>query len=53
MNQMLSPERMRMIASVSAVIAVAVIIVVLIFQIIEFRYYRQAPSVWPSTTHSK
>jgi len=53
MNQILSPERMRMIVIVSAVIAVAAIIAVLVFQIIEFRYYRQAPSVWPSTTQSK
>ena len=44
---------MRMIVIVSAVIAVAAIIAVLVFQIIEFRYYRQAPSVWPATTQSK
>jgi len=53
MNQILSPEHMRMIISVSAVIAVATIIAVLVFQIMEFKYYRQAPSVWPSTTYSK
>ena len=44
---------MRMIVSVSAVIAVATIIAVLVFQIIEFQYYRQAPSVWPTAFQSK
>jgi hypothetical protein len=53
MNQILSPERMRMIVSIAAVIAVAAIIAVLVFQIIEFQYYRHAPSVWPATTRSQ
>ena len=53
MNQILSPERMRMIVSVSAIVAVAIIIAVLVFQIIEFQYYRQVPSVWPAIIHSK
>jgi hypothetical protein len=53
MNQILSPERVRMIVSISSVVAVAVMIAVLVFQIIEFQYYRQAPSAWPATTQSK
>jgi hypothetical protein len=48
LNQILSPERWRLIVTVSAVIAVVFMLAVLVFQIIEFQYYRQAPSVWPS-----
>ena len=53
MNQILSPERLRLIVSVAAVIAVATIIAVLVFQIIEFQYYRQSPTVWPTAFQSK
>ena len=48
MNQILLPERTRMLVSVAAIIAAAVIIAVLAFQIMEFQYYQQSPSVWPA-----
>jgi len=53
MNQILSPERMRMVVGVLALIAVAAIAAVLVFQIMEFQHYRQSPSVWPSAIQSK
>ncbi|MDD5482740.1 MAG: hypothetical protein PHP98_03700 [Kiritimatiellae bacterium] len=52
-NQILSPERWRMVVTVSAAIAVALMLAVLVFQIIEFQYYRQAPSVWPVAVQVK
>ena len=48
MNQLLTPERRRLIMSITAVLALALIIVVLLFQMLEYKYYRQAPSVWPA-----
>jgi len=47
MNEMLTPKKMHMILYVSAIIAVVLIVAVLVFQIIEFQFYRQAPSIWP------
>jgi len=47
MNEILTPKKMYMILYVSAIIAVVLIVAVLVFQIIEFQFYRQAPSIWP------
>jgi hypothetical protein len=48
-----SVDKKWLIQGVIGLIVLALLLAVLVFQIIEFCYYRQQPSVWPVATQGK
>lgn len=49
----ISSERTLLIMGMAGLLALLMLIGVLVFEIIEFHFYRQPPSSWPSKIQSK